>query len=269
MKLENFHSHTSRCLHADGSDEAYVLRAIEEDFSTLGFSDHCPWPFDNKFVSPIRMTVAELDGYVDSVLGLKKKYLDQIDIFLGLECEYFPEYYPWLKEIVAAYNMDYLILGNHYHLREQQGIYYGDVTDKEMLYEYLRTTTAAVESGLFSIIAHPDMIFRNYPVFDEACEEVAHGICQLAEQDGIHLEYNLLGVYRTTAGMFDGCGYPCANFWQVCEEYKCNVIVGCDAHSPSQLDYNNCKNYYEQLATRGFNLSSDIRFLSKSSRRMI
>ena len=36
----NFHTHTTRCLHASGSDEEYVLKAIELGYKTLGFSDH-------------------------------------------------------------------------------------------------------------------------------------------------------------------------------------------------------------------------------------
>ncbi|MFR5796189.1 MAG: PHP domain-containing protein [Christensenellales bacterium] len=41
----NYHTHTARCGHATGTDEDYVLAAIEQGFDELGFSDHVPWPY--------------------------------------------------------------------------------------------------------------------------------------------------------------------------------------------------------------------------------
>ena len=38
----NYHTHTSRCNHAVGSEEDYVIHAIEQGFDILGFSDHTP-----------------------------------------------------------------------------------------------------------------------------------------------------------------------------------------------------------------------------------
>ena len=41
----NYHTHTARCGHATGTDEEYVLAAIEQGFDELVFSDHVPWPY--------------------------------------------------------------------------------------------------------------------------------------------------------------------------------------------------------------------------------
>ena len=50
----NFHTHTSRCQHAVGTDEAYVEAALDARvFDVLGFADHAPFPFANGFVSGI------------------------------------------------------------------------------------------------------------------------------------------------------------------------------------------------------------------------
>jgi histidinol-phosphatase (PHP family) len=109
----NYHTHTSRCHHATGSDEAYVTGAIQAGFSILGFSDHSPWPFSDHHQSPIRMDVEELPGYVASLQSLRAKYRKEITLYIGLECEYFPEYFPWLDEQKKRYHLDYVILGNH------------------------------------------------------------------------------------------------------------------------------------------------------------
>ncbi len=42
MFTYNYHTHTSRCGHAGGSDEEYVQAAIKAGYQILGFSDHAP-----------------------------------------------------------------------------------------------------------------------------------------------------------------------------------------------------------------------------------
>ena len=51
-RIANYHTHTSRCGHAGGTDEEYVLAAIEAGWQVLGFSDHMPWPYESGFTSP-------------------------------------------------------------------------------------------------------------------------------------------------------------------------------------------------------------------------
>ena len=96
----NYHTHTARCGHAVGTDEAYIEAAIAQRYDVLGFSDHVPWPYKSGFTHPgVRMTVGELDGYVGDIRALKEKYADRISLRVGFECEYFPEYMNWLAEM--------------------------------------------------------------------------------------------------------------------------------------------------------------------------
>ena len=46
----NYHTHTSRCHHAIGEDREYVEHAIAHGMKELGFSDHCPWVFDDGYI---------------------------------------------------------------------------------------------------------------------------------------------------------------------------------------------------------------------------
>ena len=41
----NYHTHTTRCHHANGTDEQYVLSAIKANYKGLGFSDHVMLPY--------------------------------------------------------------------------------------------------------------------------------------------------------------------------------------------------------------------------------
>ena len=56
----NYHTHTTRCMHAVGSDEEYVLSAIKGGFQILGFSDHTPWKYRTSYIADMRMLPEEL-----------------------------------------------------------------------------------------------------------------------------------------------------------------------------------------------------------------
>ena len=49
--IANYHTHTWRCRHADGTEREYVERAIEGGLKILGFSDHSPYPFPDGYDS--------------------------------------------------------------------------------------------------------------------------------------------------------------------------------------------------------------------------
>ena len=50
MMKTNFHTHTFRCGHAVGNEEAMVKSAIEEGIEVLGFSEHVPLPRYRKHI---------------------------------------------------------------------------------------------------------------------------------------------------------------------------------------------------------------------------
>lgn len=115
--LTNYHTHTTRCGHAEGTEEEYILTALRCGYKVLGFSDHTPWAYATPgFVSRIRMLPSQLDDYVLTLRGLREKYADKLHIRIGLEAEYFPAYLGWLREeterldIPLEYNMAGLTL---------------------------------------------------------------------------------------------------------------------------------------------------------------
>ena len=80
----NWNTHTFRCGHASGTDEDYVKAAIRAGIEVLGFSDNAP--FRESFPEE-RMDYSQLEDYRRSILGLKKKYKDEIEIHLGIEVD--------------------------------------------------------------------------------------------------------------------------------------------------------------------------------------
>lgn len=239
----NYHTHTKRCFHAQGEDEQFVLAAIEAGFDEIGFADHSPWNFDGGFVSRMRMSADELDEYVSSIRSLAQKYKDKISIKLGLECEYFPKYLPWLESMIKKHGIDYIILGHHFCNDEVFDVYNGFITKPEELFAYRDDVLAAMQSGLFAYVAHPDLFMRGYPTFDSHCEKVSVDIISKAIETNTPLEFNLLGFKH---GMNDGKpGYPHPKFWEIAADMKPLCVVGVDAHTPDA--------YYEsELFRKGY-----------------
>ena len=131
----NFHSHTTRCQHATGADEDYVLAAIAAGYSHLGFSDHSPFPYEDGFVSGMRMRIDQYQDYLGSVRELRERYQDQISIHLGVEAEYYERYQGWLAGQLSSGTLEYLILGSHYDLPEES-FYFGEANTPALLRRY-------------------------------------------------------------------------------------------------------------------------------------
>lgn len=236
----NYHSHTPRCQHAKGTEEEYVLSAIEGGFDVLGFSDHTPNHYATGYVSGMRMHEDELPDYVAKVRAAGEKYRDRIRVLCALECEYFPDQIGWILEKKEQYGLDYLILGNHFDTTDDRnvpggGFYFGGSTTPEQLRRYTEMTIRGMETGAYLYVAHPDVVLSQYPEFDGHAKDLAREICRAAKALDMPLEYNLLGCLYWGKGRFKGLGYPCAKFWEVAAEEGVKCILGVDAHDPAHL----------------------------------
>ena len=236
--LANYHSHTPRCMHATGTEEEYVQQAVASGFDVLGFADHTAWPYKSDFVANMRMHISELDGYIAAVRSLAAQYADRIRIHCGLECEAFPEFYPWLRQLRSEGRVDYLILGNHFDTTDEYGsLYFGRCSTPEYACRYMESTIAGMESGLFIYLAHPDIFLHRYPAFDQTAEQVCRELCLAARRLDMPLEYNLLGMIRNPKSRAQGCiGYTSDEFWHIAAETGNRAVIGVDAHSPAELD---------------------------------
>ena len=234
MLKTNYHTHTARCNHATGTDEEYVLAAIAGGYELLGFSDHTPWKYASSYVSDNRMLPEELPDYIASIRQLKEQYKSKIDIKIGLECEYFPQYMDWLKEQINLYELDYVIFGNHYYMSDEVSPYFGVfTTDHEMLDKYEESIIKGMETGIYAYVAHPDLFMASYETFDDHCIQMSKRICQAAKKLHLPLEYNLGTVtYKEYMGEHL---FPNPDFWKIAKDEGCTAIIGVDAHRPRWL----------------------------------
>ncbi len=158
--IANYHTHTWRCNHATGSEREYVECAIKSGLKILGFSDHTPQPYAGDYKSLYKMTMEQLPGYVDTVLQLKEEYKSDIGIHLGLETEYYPRYWEELRSYIREFPIEYMILGQHFLGNEENDAYSGDETkDPVILRRYVDQVIEAMETGSFTYLAHPDLLY--------------------------------------------------------------------------------------------------------------
>ncbi len=222
--IANYHTHTFRCSHADGTDEEYILKAIEGGIKIMGFSDHAPAILYDGYRLSWRVQPEAAPEYFDTLKALREKYKDKIEIHIGFEMEYYPDLFDKMYSYVKELGAEYLILGQHYY-DELGGVPHSIVPcdSADSLIAYTDSIIKGMKTGKFIYIAHPDMF--NFTGDDELYEAQARRICQASKDYDIPLELNLLGIH-------DKRNYPNRAFLKVAGEVGCKMIFGFDAHSP-------------------------------------
>ena len=131
-----------------------------------------------------------------------------------------------LKKVkLANLGAEYLILGQH-----QIGDGYPECIPSTKICEsqtdllvYVDCVCRAIESGVFTYVAHPDII--NFVGDDKIYRDEMMRICEASLKRSIPLEINFLGIRK-------GRRYPNPKFWELAGEAQCPVTFGCDAHEP-------------------------------------
>lgn len=226
-KVINMHTHTVRCQHAVGEEREYVEKAIEAGFEVLGFSDHAPYVFRKDYVSPIRMRLDELEGYVDTVLSLKQEYKNEIEIYCGLEMEYFPKLFERTMKEIDKYPIDYMILGQHFYDEEESWI--GTKrpwSDEEHLELYVKRILDGLATERFFYVAHPDIMHYtgDVEIYRTHMRKIA-----------LELKKRQMPIEVNVNGFRDGLHYPNPEFIRLGVECGNDFVIGVDAHAPSEL----------------------------------
>lgn len=226
--LANYHGHTRRCRHAFGTEREYIERAIAGGYKEFGFSDHAPQVWPEGYDSGMRMFLYQLPEYIQCITDLKKEYEKDIKIFLGFETEYYPDYFSKLMEEFSNYpEIDYMILGQHFLYNEINAPASGAPTDSVVLLkQYVKQTSEALKTGLFSYFAHPDIM--NFIGDENIYYEEMKKICLVAKEYDVPLEINFLGL-------MDDRQYPNPKFWEIAGEVKNKVIFGADCHNAESV----------------------------------
>ncbi len=229
----NYHTHMYLCRHASGTVEDYVLEAIDKGFDSIGFSEHAPW--DELINRSERMYKSDYPLYLRQLHEVREEYRRRIDVFIGLEVEFFQNrtsfYEKYQKEL------DYMILGQHY-LEIDNNLYSAfHINNVEEMQIYKETVIEAMETNYFRIIAHPDLFLFHQKELTQEMLDIAEEIVLAAKKNNVLLEVNANGIRKGIITVNDEVlyRYPRKEFFQLAAKHNAQCIISSDAHQVELL----------------------------------
>lgn len=288
----NYHTHSRYC---DGKGELreYVDYAIAHGFSALGFSGHAPVLFPNNF--SIRQE-HYLD-YCNEVRALKAEYAGRIDIRLGLEIDYIPGVLEDFTPLIEQGGLEYTIGSVHlipnpddveslrelclsaegderkqipYHIWFIDGprqetydnglhhIFHDDI--RAGVKAFFHQNNAMIEHNHPTIVGHFDKIVmhnrnRFFQYNEKWFRDLLYETVELIRESGCIAEINTRGLYKGRHTDY----YPAKETIQYMNGLNIPMLVGTDAHEPSNLD--RFEGAYEFLKEIGYrNVVHELQF---------
>lgn len=229
----DYHTHTPLCKHATGTPEEYVEAAVAAGLDEYGISDHAPClpePFDGW-----RMLESELPEYFDWIARAKKAAGDRIKIRAGMECDWLRGCENFIEELAGKYNWDYLIGSVHYlgswDFDNPKWLGKWAQTDVEAAWaEYWKTYAEMAESGLFDILAHPDLVKKFSLVPTGDLDRFYDPVIEVIAANGSVIELNTSGWHKLCAE-----AYPAPRFLELAATAGIGLVISSDAHAPSEI----------------------------------
>lgn len=266
MLKANYHTHCRYCHHASGEVEDYIKKAIELNFEEIGMTDHAPIienlceAYGDEYACyTANMSHEDMKYYLHDIDECIAKYGKIIKIYRGFETEYLPKGIEFYKKLRSS--VDYLVLGVHYfeHNNKIVNSYDDARMNNETVGDYARACIEGMESGLYAILAHPDLFMYHYHningerKFDDAARKAARDIIECAVRLQIPLEINANGLRHLGDHDYHEWFYPYYEFWDIVKEYpNAKILIGADAHNPDLLDCFNLQRVTEFASLYGF-----------------
>jgi histidinol-phosphatase (PHP family) len=191
----------------------------------------------------------DLDAYVEFVRG-------ETDLKLGIEADFIVGREDRMATLLQARDWDFVVGSVHFvgeHAVDHDGYEVWDFRSRrpdELWRRYFTTLGEAARSGLFDVLAHPDLIKiwgRRRPV----PEGDLRRFYDLA-MDGI--AESRIAIEVSTAGLRKAVGelYPAPAFLEMCLDAGCPVALSSDAHVPEDVgrDYDAALELLDRLGVR-------------------
>ena len=238
--------------HSQANVERYRAAAEERGIAELGVSEHIYrftqaleiWrhPFWEQFAHD------DLDEYCGFIR-------ERTDLRLGIEADFVPGAEDRLASLLEARDLDYVV-GSVHFLRDgavdmdDYSVWDSGRSVEEIWRRYFQTIGESAASGLFDVLAHPDLVKywgpeRPLPEGDlrHYYELAMDGIAQ----SGIAVEVSTAGLRKRAGEM-----YPAPAFLSMCLEAGAPVALSSDAHRPEDVgaDYDQALEMLERLGVQ-------------------
>lgn len=271
MQTFSYHSHTSFNGIFDGQDTAEDMISAYENkgFTAVGISNHCIWhPSFAKLPFSSEMYFSDIEALIDTY----KRCYDWIDeaaskhkikVYKGMEVDFFPSLV-WrrgFERIINEIKPEYLIGSTHFVRNKDEsflcGIYslhqipsnISEEEKKELYINYWNNVEAAIKSGYFNFVAHPDYICLFNLCTTPEWDEYKLKIIDALRSNNMACEINTKGLRRR--------GEPFPSWSMIKELVNQNIpiLISDDAHGIAETGYGfadiekeleklNCKNRF-------------------------
>jgi histidinol-phosphatase (PHP family) len=215
--------------------ERYRGVADERGIAELGVSEHI-YRFEQAldvWRHPFWLPYArdDIDEYCSFVR-------EQTDLRLGIEADFVPGAEDRMANLLQARSFDYVI-GSVHFVREgavdmdDYSVWDSGKSAEEIWRRYFQTLSEAARSGLFDILAHPDLV-KMWGGERPRPESDLRRYYELAMDGIVESE---IAVELSTAGLRKRAGemYPAPAFLAMCVEAGAPVALSSDAHRPEDV----------------------------------
>ena len=232
--------------------ERYRAAAEERGISELGVSEHV-YRFRQAlevWSHPywIEHATDDLDAYCEFVRA-------ETDLRLGIEADFVQGGEDRMASLLEARDFDYVVGSVHFLQSvavdmDPYSVWDTGQSPEEIWRHYFQTIGEAARSGLFDVLAHPDLVKiwgseRPLPPGDlrRYYELAIDGIAEY----GIAIEVSTAGLRKRVGEI-----YPAPAFLELCLEAGAPVALSSDAHRPEDVgaDYDQALEYLDALGVR-------------------
>ncbi|MFB6195642.1 MAG: PHP domain-containing protein [Haloplanus sp.] len=232
--MYDYHVHSN---YSDGDFMGRMVRAAADaGLAGVGFADHCnvserehPRRYKRRFGFNLDVTYERRREAI-------REYAAEHDlrVFDAVEMDYHPADEAEIRAFLAEADFEYAV-GSVHEIRgaNVHWDYFADLSESEQrgaVEEYFDRLVALVETELFDVLAHPDIVERNPALRGYATEDHYRAVAEALSDSPTVPEINAGRVDREY-GKF----HPNPDFLAVLAEYDVPVTLGSDAHSPEAL----------------------------------
>jgi histidinol-phosphatase (PHP family) len=235
ITMHDYHLHTPLCKHAEGTMDDYIRAALEKGITEVCFSDLMPFP--NGFNAEHRMSMEDVETYMDQINLMKRKYRE-ISVLFGIEVDYIEGYERYIEKFLDTYSFDLVIMSVHYMPKwpkGQQWVFdfeYTRQTLKKQCREYFNTLLKGIKTGLFDVVGHFDLVKRpRHSVLDTNAADVIR-VLETIRREGMSLELNTSGLRRSIKET-----YPALDIVELAVNRGISIVFGSDAHRPENVGF--------------------------------
>ena len=239
--LIDCHIHTARCGHAIGRVDEYAAAAYRKGLYGIAFTEHLALPPELDPDRNLSMREDDLQEYLDEIDTARLRFPD-LEIVAGIEADYLPgrtdETAQAIADARALSNGVRFVLGSVHFIGEwvfddPGRIEEWDRRNVDRAWEaYFSLWGQAAGSGMFDVMAHPDLIkkFGHRPSTDPT--ELYETAAAAAAEAGVAIEVSTAGLRKPVGEL-----YPGIDLLRAFHAAGVPATVGSDAHAPDEVGY--------------------------------